>query len=292
MSTWVNIRSTAAVMTLDFQQEAQWVKAVPLMAAVSCTMLSNCASKRKCHKQDFSGCWTIWCKEQAFLHSVHSALCYNVGNHFRETESQETMCSLIHVCLSIIHSFKKKKGGYRWKRQLSLCCSTSLTFPVPNFDPYWAWPQLGKYDLASFITEQRYQWSKWVWDASAAAPSLPSPWKWTPDYWTGKLMYSLHQPLDGKLPPADVATVRLMHTVTVSCGATFTVWGTSCAVSRRCLHALLLSQDKFKSTWFIWHLKPSWTDSVWVMQIPYQLTVEAEPNPTYIMNSSEPDRLY
>ena len=182
------------------------------------------------------------------------------------------------VWVSFIHSFKK--GGYRWKSQLSLCCSTSLTFPVPNFDPYWAWPQLGKYDLASFITEQRYQWSKWVWDASAAAPSLPSPWKWTPDYWTGKLMYSLHQPLDGKLPPADVATVRLMHTVTVSCGATFTVWGTSCAVSRRCLRALLLSQDKFKSTWFIWHLKPSWTDSVWVMQIPYQLTVEVEPNPT------------
>lgn len=159
-----------------------------------------------------------------------STLCiqcsHNVGNHFRRTESQETMCSLIHVCLSIVHSFKKK-GATDEKASWAFAAAHLWCSRLPNFDPYCAWPQLGKYDWASFITEQRYQWSKWVWDASAAAPSLPSPWKWTPDYWTGKLMYSLHQPLDGKLPLADVATARPTHTVTVSCGATFTYYSTN-----------------------------------------------------------------
>lgn len=186
---------------------------------------------------------------------------------------------LADSCLSEYRSFKKK-GATDEKASWAIAAAHLWCSRLHNFDPYCAWPQLGKYDWASFITEQRYQWSKWVWDASAGAPSLPSPWKWTPDYWTGKLMYSLHQPLDGKLPPADVATARPTHTVTVSCGATFTVWGTSCIVSRRCLCALLLSQDKFNSTWFMRHLKPTWTDSVWVMQIRYQRTVEAEPNPT------------
>lgn len=69
-------------------------------------------------------------KEQPFLYSVHSIQLYNVGNYFRQTASLESLCSVIYVCLSIIHTKRIID------EKASFCFSTSLIFPVPNFELY------------------------------------------------------------------------------------------------------------------------------------------------------------
>lgn len=123
------------------------------------------------------------------------------------SESQhhrKTLCSVIYVCLSIIHS------RLQMTNPAELCVSTSLIFPVPNFAvlSLSIARQIGLGCLHHRAVSN--QCSKYLWDASVATsgtvagrPISAKPRKMDSlaDYWTGKWMYRLHRPQTGNSTP-------------------------------------------------------------------------------------------
>lgn len=111
------------------------------------------------------------------------------------------------LCLFEYHSFEKH---HRWKSQLSfasahLWSSRCLILICIELDHSKA----NKIGLPSSQSSGAVrQCSKWVWDASVAASvagrlisAEPQKMDSSSDYWTGKWMYSLHQPQTGNFPP-------------------------------------------------------------------------------------------